>query len=399
MNFKKPDKGLAASASAHLALLLVALVGFSDASKFNDAQESVPVEVITDEQFSQLAKGEKTAKDSKPATKAVKAADITEAKPDAPVNPVSKEVPLPPPPLKRTVDPAEEAKEEPRVPPVKPAAAAAPPKPEIPVPPVRPPEPVRPGPAPPPPPPKAEAKPPPPDKPEAEAVAPLPPVKPPPPKLNLAKLPDPPPPAPAKLAAVKQPDPPPVPEKPKAAPAKPVLDQVASLLKDTRPEPPEKKHPRPVTPAPSAKPFDPNAINSLLQANASVNKPSAAKDPSPTASLGAPAARSQKMPQFMARTFYELLDAHYSRCWDQSGLSTDTAYRPLIRVHFLKSGALSAEPVLANPGGDAKARAMAESAVRAIRSCGPVPVPEKYLAFYDDWKDPPLLQMSLNGDN
>ena len=39
--------------SVHAALLVATLVAFSDQTKFQDAQESVPVEVITDQQFSQ----------------------------------------------------------------------------------------------------------------------------------------------------------------------------------------------------------------------------------------------------------------------------------------------------------------------------------------------------------
>ena len=41
-------------------------LAFSDAKKFEDAQETVPVDIVTDAQINQVMKGEKTAKEIKP---------------------------------------------------------------------------------------------------------------------------------------------------------------------------------------------------------------------------------------------------------------------------------------------------------------------------------------------
>ena len=384
----KPDKGLVFSASAHGALLLLALVGFSTAPKFEEAQESTPVDMISDAKFAEIMKGEKSAKETKPATKAVKKAEIAETKPDAPVNPVAKEVPLPPPPLKRLVDPVEEDKPEPP-PPVK--VVVVPPKvepPAPPTPPVRPPEPVKP----PPPAPKVEAKPPPPDKPEAEVITPAPPPKPAPPK------PTPPKPAPPKVAEVTPPKP--VPPTPPAPPQKPVLDQVAALLNHAKPDSTattlsdatdKPKHTRPVAPPAPSRPFDPNAINNLLQTNASVNKVSTAHEPTQTASIGAPNAHAAKMSVTMGAEFDQLLKDHYNACWDKGAIQGIVSYKPSINVHFRQNGSLIGEPELTNRPGDAQGRSIADSAIRAIRTCGPVPIPARLLSHYEEWKDTTLI--------
>ncbi len=402
MELKKPDKGLIVSCAAHAGLLVLALVGFWQAPKFDDAAESVPVDMISESQFQQITKGEKPGKDPKPAIKAVKPAEIADIKPDVPVNPVVKDTP-PPPPMRPRIDPPEDASE-PAPPPAK--IATPQPKPEPPAPPpvVRP---VEPTPKPVPPPPVVRAPDPPkPPPPEAEVITPKP-VPRPDPVKPVAAVPDPPRPPP-KPVAPKQPDPPPVPDKPKLAakPDKPVLDQVASLLDASKPDPaatpnpdatPKPKHIRPPPPVASAKPFDPSAINSLLQANASTSKPSASPAAAATSAAGLPTARASKMSQNMSGQFAGLVSEHYARCWDQSALNTGISYRPLVRVHFRQNGTLAADPVLANQPGDGQARAMADSALRAIRNCGPVPIPPSLLPFYDEWKDS-VLKMTLDGD-
>lgn len=406
MNLKKPDNGLIASTAVHATLLLLAFVSFSQARKFDDAQESLPVDMITDAQFSEIMKGEKTAKDVKPAVKAAKPAEIPETKPDVPVNPMAKEVPLPAPPLKRQAEPADEDKPEAVPPPAK--VVAAPPKPEPPAPPVRPPEPVK-APTPPPPPPPKPLPPPP--KPEAEALTPAPPPRPAPPKQVADVVPpEPPKPEPPKL---KLPDPPPVPDKVKLPeppkppvvekaktpepPKKKVLDEVASLLKDSppaQPEPAKARHPRPA-PAPSNLLSD---IQNTLNKMPSVSKPSSAPNPSQANALGAPHASAVKMSAKLGGQFASLVSEHYSRCWgDQSATATGTAYRPLLRLHFRQNGTLIGDPQLANQPSDPKARAMADSALRSVKNCEPVTIPASLLPFYDEWKDS-LFEMTLPGD-
>jgi colicin import membrane protein len=59
VNWSEP--GMVVSGVAHAALLVLALVAFSDNQPFEDAQESIAVDVISSSEFSQITKGEKTA--------------------------------------------------------------------------------------------------------------------------------------------------------------------------------------------------------------------------------------------------------------------------------------------------------------------------------------------------
>ena len=71
-------------------------------------QNRFPVEMISTAEFSQVMKGEKSAKIVKPTPKADKIADVHETKPLPPLAEAKKDVPLPPPPLKRLPDPGED---------------------------------------------------------------------------------------------------------------------------------------------------------------------------------------------------------------------------------------------------------------------------------------------------
>ena len=122
MKIKASEPGVIVSGVAHLALLAMTLVVFSDAKTFEPAQESVPVEILTDQQFNEITKGEKTAKTVKPApTKADKVAEVEEKKPTPQVE-AKVDVPTPPPPLKRIPDPGEDNTPEPPTPPKRVAA-------------------------------------------------------------------------------------------------------------------------------------------------------------------------------------------------------------------------------------------------------------------------------------
>ena len=58
----REEPGFVLSAVTHVALLVVAVLGLADAKTFEDAQESVSVEMISEAEMKQLTQGEKTAK-------------------------------------------------------------------------------------------------------------------------------------------------------------------------------------------------------------------------------------------------------------------------------------------------------------------------------------------------
>ena len=62
LKFNTSEPGLWVSGVAHVSLLAAALIGLSVGSEFPEAQEGIPVEIITDNQLSQITKGETNAK-------------------------------------------------------------------------------------------------------------------------------------------------------------------------------------------------------------------------------------------------------------------------------------------------------------------------------------------------
>jgi colicin import membrane protein len=55
------NPGFAVSGGVHVGLLALALFSLSHSPQFDEAQESVPVEIFSAQQFNQIMKGEKTA--------------------------------------------------------------------------------------------------------------------------------------------------------------------------------------------------------------------------------------------------------------------------------------------------------------------------------------------------
>lgn len=374
---------------AHAALLLAALVSFASAQKFDDAQESVPVEIVTDAQFAQVMKGEKTGKEVRQSPAAQKASEQPEKKPDTPTPDAKTDAPAAPPPTlkQQPVASPVEAKEAP-TPPVREAAAPSP----APLPPPEPPKPK----SPPPPPPKAQAEPPEEDKPDAEVIAPKP-----PPRPLLAKVED--APEPQKKIRPTPPAPPKPPEKPpeaKVEPPKPAprppappkpdlkLDQVAQLLRDKKTEEPKPAaKPKSAPPEENHAPLDTNLIKALINKDKPQQKASSSPDPVRTASLGTPNGAAPKMTPALLSTWGDVLREHFFHCWDKTGLNNPRHYRALIAFHFRVDGTQSSPAEWLNPSSDPRERSIGESALRVAQTCGPVAVPPALVPYYNEWKN------------
>lgn len=325
--------GYVLSGSAHAALLVATLLSFAQTRKFDDAQESVAVETVSDQQFNEVMKGDKTAKEVKPLPRADKVAEVTETKPLPPVAEAKRDIPIPPPPMKHEADPGEGE-------PPKPAEAKA--------------EPVKPAPVPPP---RSQEKPP---EVDAEAVVPKPPPRPEPPK-----------------------------EEPKKPEFKP--DQLAKLLEEQKqkeqPKQPDKAQSKPKSGEEAeAHKFDVADINRLLSKEAAQRKASTNTQLQQLASLGAANANAAKMSPSLWGQLDALLQDQYKQCWSYIGIATQQKYVPEVRVQYAQDGTLIGQPALLNPPSDPAMRNLADSALRAIRRCNPLHIPAIYQPFYDQWK-------------
>ena len=55
-------------------------------------------------------------------------------------------------------------------------------------------------------------------------------------------------------------------------------------------------------------------------------------------------------------------------------------------MQYRPDGGLIGQPELLNPPSDPDLRALAESALRAVRRCDPLRIPAQYQPYYDQWK-------------
>lgn len=378
LRISRSEPGYALSAAVHFGLLAAMLIAFSTSRKFEDAQESVPVDTITDAQFSQIMKGVKTAKEATGKPRVDKVAEKEELKPTPPTPEARREIAAPPTPQKRLPDPSE-AEDKPT-----PPAPTPPPRP-TPTPPPEKPAPEKPAPEKPAPPRPAPPKPAPPEKeepekPEAE------PVKPPPRPKPAEKPPEKPTEKPQEKPQEK-PTPKP-PEKPTPKPAEkpaPKLDEVAKLLNEHKDKP--VVQPKSGGEGSERKPPDLAEISRLLSREAPSAIGSTGRETSRTAALGAPHASAERMSPSVSDALNSLLQEQYKACWSYLPLSGGPKYIPKIRIAYRPDGSLARPPVLVNPPSDPQSRALADSAMRAVRRCDPLRIPARFQPYHEQWKD------------
>jgi hypothetical protein len=111
--------------------------------------------------------------------------------------------------------------------------------------------------------------------------------------------------------------------------------------------------------------------------------------PSPVAMPRTPPApvESTKMTPAQETAFNVWLTGAYKHCWSSPGAPPDgEPYLPKIRVAYKSDGGLAGTPRLVNPPSDPAWRPQADAALRAVKACDPLRVPDKYAAFYRQWK-------------
>ena len=181
---------------------------------------------------------------------------------------------------------------------------------------------------------------------------------------------------------------PPTPPKP---PVRPKADEkpldamaISKLLDKTEPQKPAAR-PKSGDENSVKSKFDTDAVAALLSREAPSQKASTARAASQQASLGAPTASAARMSPSLMGQLDGLMQDRYKQCWTYVGMAA-TRYIPQIKVEFAVNGALTSEPVLLNPPGDPNLRTLAESALRAVRRCDPMPIPAQFAPYHQEWK-------------
>jgi hypothetical protein len=101
----------------------------------------------------------------------------------------------------------------------------------------------------------------------------------------------------------------------------------------------------------------------------------------------APAIENATMSPAQETAFNGWLIGAYRQCWTAPKTPPDgETYLPKIRIAFKADGALAGAPRLINPPSDPAWRPQADAALRAVKSCDPLRVPDKYAAYYRQWK-------------
>ncbi|MDQ6704250.1 MAG: cell envelope biogenesis protein TolA [Pseudomonadota bacterium] len=343
------NPGFAVSGGVHIGLLALALFSLSQSPRFDDTQESVPVEVLSAQQFNQIMKGEKTAAQVKPRQRAEKIAELPELNPQPSPSDAPKDVSAPPPPLKHQVDSGQAEPQEAPKPPEH-GVASPPPRPA-----------------------QESAKPAPKSEQVKQSVAQ-------PPKLPINEEAE---------EATPEPAPPKPVEPPKKLAPKFKPDQLAKLLDQEKQKEKQKPATKPKSREEAAEPqqkFDLGDIAKFLNKAEPQRKQASGHELSQVASLGSPAASAAKMSPSLWDQLDGLLQEQYKRCWNFAGLGGQQKYIPEIHVQYTQDGSLIGQPVLLNPPSDPNLRALAESAMRAVRRCDPLRIPSQYQLYYDQWK-------------
>jgi colicin import membrane protein len=361
LKFNTSEPGLWVSGISHAALLAAGLFAYS-APSFPEAQEGIPVEVITDNQFSQITKGDTRAKDVLPTPKprADRVADTVE---DRDPGEDKRDAPAPP---KRPAEMQVAEKEE--------EVAAEPPPPP-----------------PPPPPARAEVKPEPDpaesqrliEKAEAEALAQK--------KAAEAKAEAE---AKAKAQAEAEAKAKALAEARKLAEAKAKAEadakakaeaeakKVAEAKAKAEAEAKARKE------AELAKKLDVGDLRQFLNSKERHQSTGATgAEVQKTASLGTASGTAAKLNPSMREALIGLLTEQIRRCYTVPiGASTGNFTPPMLDVRLNQDGTLSADPAVLQAGSTSTDRAMADAAARAVRRCAPYRVPAQFAPYYSDWK-------------
>jgi colicin import membrane protein len=329
------NPGLVVSSAAHVTLLAAALLSFSFDPKFQDAQETIPIEMVSASELNQIMRGDKTAKEVQPKQRVDKIAETTEIKPKPPLAEAKRDVPTPPSPDKKLPDPGET-----QTTPQKPIESAAP----TPKPPVV-------------------------ESPQQDAAAddPLPTPR---PKVDPPKKE-------AKKDEPKKPEPP-----------KLKLDQIAKLLDEKTPkDPPKLIKPKSGDESTDHHKFDPDEISRLVSHETPQRKAATGRELEQVASLGAPTGTAPRLSPSLQAQMEGWFQDRFQGCWTQPiTVPPGRKYVPEIRVPLNLDGSLAGEPTLLNPPSDSAWQPLAESALRAVHKCDPLPVPAQFKPYYAEWR-------------
>jgi colicin import membrane protein len=105
-----------------------------------------------------------------------------------------------------------------------------------------------------------------------------------------------------------------------------------------------------------------------------------------TASLGAATGTAQKLSPSLRDALVGMLQQQIERCYSAPPGAAQGVVLPMLDIRLNQNGSLAAEPRIMRGGSSSVDQSIAQAALRAVRRCAPYKIPAQYAPYYNDWK-------------
>ena len=136
-----------------------------------------------------------------------------------------------------------------------------------------------------------------------------------------------------------------------------------------------------------AEKFSTGDIKQLLASKApSQSTGATGRDVQRTAALGAATGTSQRLSPSLRDALVGMLQQQIERCYSAPPGAAQGVVLPMLDIRLNLDGTLSTEPRIMRGGANAVDQSIAQAALRAVRRCAPYKIPSQYAPYYNDWK-------------
>ncbi|WP_375466254.1 cell envelope integrity protein TolA [uncultured Methylobacterium sp.] len=110
------------------------------------------------------------------------------------------------------------------------------------------------------------------------------------------------------------------------------------------------------------------------------------RDVQRTAALGAATGTAQRLSPSLRDALVGMLQQQIERCYAAPPGAAQGVVLPVLDIHLNQDGSLSTEPRIMRGGASSVDQSIAQAALRAVRRCAPYRIPAQYAPYYNDWK-------------
>ncbi|GJD42624.1 hypothetical protein AFCDBAGC_0462 [Methylobacterium cerastii] len=133
--------------------------------------------------------------------------------------------------------------------------------------------------------------------------------------------------------------------------------------------------------------FNAGDIKSILASKApSQSTGSTGHEVQRTASLGAATGTAQRLSPSLRDALVGMLQQQIERCYSAPPGAAQGVVLPVLDIRLNADGSLSTEPRIMRGGSSSVDQSIAQAALRAVRRCAPYKIPAQYQPYYNDWK-------------